>query len=235
MQSSSTASAIVPIVERYKAVTPIAEAFNLAEPAIATLAKERGLEKVQKAFRLQFARFAADLHIKDTLNESDIDFIVEALTTDDNYKWLKTADIAILFKRIRMNKYGKLYQAMNTGTFFECLDKYCIERNGEIERIRGEEAKGHRSDLIDAEKTVLSYFIYKGVTYQKDEYYVDESGEVCKKDVVEKPKEQPKKDNSERVRMVVNTAKAMMQADPSLDYARAIQEAEYRINHANNE
>lgn len=161
MQSSSTASAIVPIVERYKAVTTIAEAFNLAEPAIATLAKERGLEKVQKAFRLQFARFAADLHIKDTLNESDIDFIVEALTTDENYKWLKTADIAILFKRIRMNKYGKLYQAMNTGTFFECLDKYCIERNGEIEKLRIQEAKEHRSDMKDAEKIVLSYFINK--------------------------------------------------------------------------
>ena len=129
-------------MERYKAVTTIAEAFNLAEPAIATLAKERGLEKVQKAFRLQFARFAADLHIKDTLNESDIDFIVEALTTDENYKWLKTADIAILFKRIRMNKYGKLYQAMNTGTFFECLDKYCIERNGEIEKLRDDQACG---------------------------------------------------------------------------------------------
>ena len=148
-------------MERYKAVTTIAEAFNLAEPAIATLAKERGLEKVQKAFRLQFARFAADLHIKDTLNESDIDFIVEALTTDENYKWLKAADIAILFKRIRMNKYGKLYQAMNTGTFFECLDKYCIERNGEIERIRVEEAKGHRSDMKDAEKIVLPYLINK--------------------------------------------------------------------------
>lgn len=161
MQSSSTASAIVPIVERYKAVTTIAEAFNLAEPAIATLAKERGLEKVQKAFRLQFARFAADLHIKDTLNESDIDFIVEALTTDENYKWLKAADIAILFKRIRMNKYGKLYQAMNTGTFFECLDKYCIERNGEIEKLRIQEAKEHRCDMKDAEKIVLSYFINK--------------------------------------------------------------------------
>ena len=161
MQSSSTASAIVPIVERYKAVTTIAEAFNLAEPAIATLAKERGLEKVQKAFRLQFVRFAADLHIKDTLNESDIDFIVEVLTTDENYKWLKTADIAILFKRIRMNKYGKLYQAMNTGTFFECLDKYCIERNGEIEKLRIQEAKEHRSDMKDAGKIVLPYFINK--------------------------------------------------------------------------
>ena len=157
MQSSSTASAIVPIVERYKAVTTIAEAFNLAEPAIATLAKERGLEKVQKAFRLQFARFAADLHIKDTLNESDIDFIVEALTTDDNYKWLKTADIAILFKRIRMNKYGKLYQAMNTGTFFECLDKYCAERNGEIENIRAQEAQEFRRDMRGEVK--LPYFI----------------------------------------------------------------------------
>lgn len=222
MQSSSTASAIVPIVERYKAVTTIAEAFNLAEPAIATLAKERGLEKVQKTFRLQFARFAADLHIKDTLNESDIDFIVEALTTDENYKWLKTADIAILFKRIRMNKYGKLYQAMNAGTFFECLDKYCIERNGEIEKLRIQEAKEHRmgGDAVGATMSLS--------------YSIGEDGEIVVNANAPKSKKQPEKDG-ERVRMVVNTAKAMMQADPSLDFARAIQEAEYRINHANDE
>lgn len=222
MQSSSTASAIVPIVERYKAVTTIAEAFNLAEPAIATLAKERGLEKVQKAFRLQFARFAADLHIKDTLNESDIDFIVEALTTDENYKWLKTADIAILFKRIRMNKYGKLYQAMNAGTFFECLDKYCIERNGEIEKLRIQEAKEHRmgGDAVGATMSLS--------------YSIGEDGEIVVNTNAPKPKKQPEKDG-ERVRRVVNTAKAMMQADPSLDYAKAIHKAASRINHANDE
>lgn len=159
LQNKSQSSAIVPIVERYKDVGTIAQAFVLPEPAIATMAKKRGLDKVKAAFVLQFSRFAADLHVKDTLTEGDIDFIVDVLTTDENYKWLKVADIAILFKRIRMNKYGKLYQSMNTGTFFECLDKYCIERNGEIERLRAEEAAQLRDDMRSAIK--LSYFINK--------------------------------------------------------------------------
>lgn len=147
----------MPLVERYKAVPTIADAFRLGEPAIATLTNQEGMERTQAALCLQFSRFAADLHVKDTLTEGDIDFIVEQLTTEPDYKWLKLADIAILMKRIRMNKYGKLYQSMNTGTFFECLDKYCIERNHEIENIRAQEAQDYRKEVRGEIK--LPYFI----------------------------------------------------------------------------
>lgn len=153
----SLQNSIVPLVERYKAVPTIADAFKLGEPAIATLANQEGMEKIQAMLCLQFSKFAADLHVKDTLTEGDIDFIVEQLTTEPDYKWLKLADIAILMKRIRMNKYGKLYQSMNTGTFFECLDKYCAERNGEIENIRAQEAQEFRRDVRGEVK--LPYFI----------------------------------------------------------------------------
>ena len=153
----SLQNSIIPLVERYKAVPTIADAFKLGEPAIATLANQEGMEKIQAMLCLQFSKFAADLHVKDTLTEGDIDFIVEQLTTEHDYKWLKLADIAILMKRIRMNKYGKLYQSMNTGTFFECLDKYCAERNGEIENIRAQEAQEFRRDVRGEVK--LPYFI----------------------------------------------------------------------------
>lgn len=220
--SLSSASSIVPLVERYKAVTTVAEAFTLPEPAIATMCKDSGIEKVQSAFRLQFARFAADLHVKDTLNENDIDFIVEVLTTDENYKWLKLADFAILFKRIRMNRYGKLYQSMNTGTFFECLDKYYIERNAEIERIRTEEAKQHR----------LNYHERTGEQQLMTSYFIDDEGNIKlkpSKPEEEKVIETPKA-KDDRVRSVVNRAKALMMSHPELDYVKAIQQAEEMEN-----
>lgn len=97
------------------------------------------------------------LGLRDTLTNEHIEFIAEKMVSSPDYKWLKPADLKIFIDRIKMGKYGDFFGNMNTISFFQSLDKYMIERGGEIERIRIEEAKRHKEDLKAAVK--LNYFI----------------------------------------------------------------------------
>lgn len=99
------------------------------------------------------------LGLRDTLTNEHIEFIAEKMVSSPDYKWLKPADLKIFIDRIKMGKYGDFFGNMNTISFFQSLDKYMIERGGEIERIRIEEAKRHKEDLKAAVK--LNYFINK--------------------------------------------------------------------------
>lgn len=97
------------------------------------------------------------LGLKNTLTDEHIDFIADKIVSDQYYKWLKPADLKIFFDRIKMGHYGDFYGNLNSISFFQSLDKYMIERNSEIERLRVKEAKNHREDMRQA--TVLNYFI----------------------------------------------------------------------------
>lgn len=185
----------------------VADAFQSNSSALATIAKEKGLHIAQAALRIRFSVFASQLHIKDTLTAEDIDFIVEQLTADDNYRWLKMADLELLFKRIRMNRYGNLYQSMNTGKFFECLDKYCIERNGEIENINVKEANTRKIDMPD---------------FSDLPYTISPDGKI-----VPKPKkEEPKKKNNANEQQQANVASLVRNfVSEGMGYLEAMQRA----------
>lgn len=99
------------------------------------------------------------LGLRDTLTNEHIEFIAEKMVSSPDYKWLKPADLKIFIDRIKMGKYGDFFGNMNTISFFQSLDKYMIERGGEIERIRIEEAKRLKADM--KQSTVLNYFINK--------------------------------------------------------------------------
>lgn len=178
------------------------------------MAKDYGQEAVTAMLRLKLSEFALVLHVRDTFTESDIDFVVEQLTTDDNYKWLKVADIDLLLKRIRMNRYGKLYQSMNTGTFFECLDKYCIERNAEIERLHTREAADRRKDMQGT--TVLPYT-------------VDGDGRIVVREPKAAPEPKKPKHNSKADRVA---HMARMFVGEGMGYAEAIEKAAAMVENA---
>lgn len=145
---------VVSLSERYKEVTTIAQAFQLQEKP---LAKAEG--NVRGSIILHLGALARFLNLKATLTDEHIEFIADKILADDYYKWLKPADLKIFFDRIKMGRYGDFYGNLNSISFFQSLDKYMIERNQEIERVRVQEQKEKAEDLKQA--ATLSYFINK--------------------------------------------------------------------------
>ena len=144
----------VSLSERYKEVTTIAQAFQLQEKP---LAKAEG--NVRGSIILHLGALARFLNLKATLTDEHIEFIADKILADQYYKWLKPADLKLFFDRIKMGKYGDFYGNLNSISFFQSLDKYMIERNGEIEHVRVQEQKERAEDLKQA--ATLSYFINK--------------------------------------------------------------------------
>lgn len=135
-------------------MTTIAQAFQLQESPLAKLKGD-----VKGSIKLHLAALARFLNLRTTLTDEHIDFIADKIVSDQYYKWLKPADLKIFFDRIKMGHYGDFYGNLNSISFFQSLDKYMIERNGEIERLHEMEAKQLKEDM--KQPTVLNYFINK--------------------------------------------------------------------------
>ena len=144
----------VSLSERYREVTTIAQAFQLQEAPLANLKGD-----VKGSIKLHLAALARFLNLRSTLTDEHIDFIADKMLSDQYYKWLKPADLKIFFDRIKMGHYGDFYGNLNSISFFQSLDKYMIERNGEIESLRMQEAIKQREEIRQTK--VLNYFINK--------------------------------------------------------------------------
>lgn len=153
MQQKSQQTA-VSLSERYREVTTIAQAFQLQEEPLAKLKGD-----VKGSIKLHLAALARFLNLRSTLTDEHIDFIADKIVSDQYYKWLKPADLKIFFDRIKMGHYGDFYGNLNSISFFQSLDKYMIERNGEIERFRMQEAARQRDEI--KQQMSLGYFINK--------------------------------------------------------------------------
>lgn len=129
----------------------IAQAFTLQE---APLAQIEG--NVRDAIILHLSALSRFLNMRSSLTDEHIEFIADTMLSDENYKWLKPADLKIFFDRLKSGFYGDFYGNLNSISFFNSLNKYMIERNGEIERLRMKEAQEHRRDPAD---TKLPYYI----------------------------------------------------------------------------
>lgn len=153
LQQNSRQTA-VSLSERYRDVTTIAQAFQLQE---APLAKTQG--DVKRSLIMHLSALSRFLGLKNTLTDEHVDFIADKILSDQYYKWLKPADLKIFFDRIKMGHYGDFYGNLNSISFFQSLDKYMIERNGEIESLRMQEARKQREEMKQTK--VLNYFINK--------------------------------------------------------------------------
>lgn len=170
------------------------------------MAKAEG--NVKGSIKLHLAALARFLNLRTTLTDEHIEFIADRMLADDNYKWLKPADLKIFFERIKMGKYGDFYGNLNSISFFQSLDKYMIERNGEIENLQ---VLKQREQVMDIKPGTLSYTI-------------DENGSITLKPSMQKDEKDKPKEES-KVRSVVNNAKVLMMEHPEWGYSKAIQEA----------
>lgn len=151
-------NAVKQLARQYRGFTP-AMAVMSKEPSICEISKKVGIDEVEATFTLHLVALARFLGLSRTLTEEHIDHIVLKLTTEEEYKWLKMADFAILIDRIKSGKYGTFYENFNATKFLECLDKYCEERTDELVRIRQEERNAREFAGIEPSKVNLNYFI----------------------------------------------------------------------------
>ena len=151
-QPSRLQPTAVSLSRRYADVKTIAQAFALQE---APLAKTNG--DVRGSIILHLSALSRFLNLRTALTDEHMEFIAEKVMSDENYKWLKPADLKIFFDRIKMGRYGDFYGNLNSISFFQSLDKYMIERNQEIERMRVQEQKEQAENF--RQSTVLPYFI----------------------------------------------------------------------------
>lgn len=163
----------VSLSKRYQSVTTIAQAFSFKEKPLARLQGD-----VSGSVKIHLSALARFLNLRQTLSDDHIDFIADTIVTDENYRWLKPADLKIFFDRIKMGRYGDFYGNLNSISFFQCLDKYMLERNAEIERLRVEEKNGHIAgiapdDKDKAKQTTLSYYVDKKGNIQRTKQWLD--------------------------------------------------------------
>lgn len=195
--------AVKQLSRQYRGFTP-ALAFQSDEPTINALIKQNGIDEVEATFTLHLVALSRYLNLKAGLTEDQIDYIVEKLTTD--YKWLKMADFAIIIDRIKSNQYGEFYENFNGNKFFECLQKYDMERTSEIERIRTEENNVYKAEWRNLKPAALPYYLD-----EEGRFHLTEKEEQR----IEKEQEEKKAAEEERQRRE--------------ELSRAIMERAYRI------
>ena len=181
----------VSLSERYAAITTIAQAFQLQE---APLARAQG--NVRKSIILHLGALARFLNLRTTLTEEHIEFIADRILADDYYKWLKPADLKIFFDRIKMGRYGDFYGNLNSISFFQSLDRYMIERNGEIERLRVEERERYLGKTMEDGETAEAVSIVRDAL----RHVVPAEPKACMQG------------EEERAQKVTNMAKLLMRA-----------------------
>lgn len=99
-------------------------------PSIGMLQKETGDNDLEKVFRYLLAKMREELHIDNGLSNGNIRNIARRLRTDDEIRWwLSVADIRLLCQKIVNGEYGKFYGHFSEQEFYECMIKYCNERN----------------------------------------------------------------------------------------------------------
>lgn len=190
LQNGSQQTA-VSLSERYKEVTTIAQAFNLKE---APLAKIEG--DVKGSIMMHLSALSRFLGLKATLTMEHIEFIADKILSDEYYKWLKPADLKIFFDRIKTGKYGDFYGNLNSISFFQSLDRYMIERNGEIERLRVEERERYLGKTMEDGETAEAVSIVRDAL----RHVVPAEPKACMQG------------EEERAQKVTNMAKLLMRA-----------------------
>lgn len=190
----------VSLSKRYAAITTIAQAFQLQEAPLARLQ-----DGVRDSIILHLGALARFLNLRSTLTEEHIEFIADKILADEYYRWLKPADLKIFFDRIKMGKYGDFYGNLNSISFFQALDRYMIERNGEIERLRVEERERYLEKTMEDGETAEAVSIVRDAI----RHVVPAEPKVCMQG------------EEERAQKVTNMAKLLMRAR-SIGWCEAI-------------
>lgn len=190
MQQGSQQTA-VSLSKRYEHITTIAQAFQLKEAPLARLQ-----DGVRDSIILHLGALARFLNLRTTLTEEHIEFIADKILSDDYYKWLKPADLKIFFDRIKMGRYGDFYGNLNSISFFQSLDRYMIERNGEIERLRVEERERYLGKTMEDGETAEAVSIVRDAI----RHVVPAEPKACMQG------------EEERAQKVTNMAKLLMRA-----------------------
>ena len=218
-------------------VQSVEEVVSLrSEPKLAMLKKEGGDVATYNAVRALLVSMSVSLHIGNGLSEQNINDIARRLTTDSEITyWLTLADVDLLCRNIVAGKYGPYYNRFGEDTFNECLVKYCNERNAvhhlladkkvvaepEVLAEVGYKVDAHGNIIVKEKKKL------KGIKSQH-RYIYDENGNIKGENAAfwgqfrkEKSRDEMAKINKSN--RVMELTHALMKADPTLGYLKAIE------------
>lgn len=112
---------------------------------------------LEKVFRYLLVKMREELHIDNGLSNDNIRSIARRLHTDGEIRWwLTVADIRLLCQKIVRGEYGKFYGHFSEQEFYDCMVKYCNERND----LHRQQSESHPvADPAVLEEVSLGYHI----------------------------------------------------------------------------
>lgn len=95
-------------------------------PALATLKKDFGAQKVETIIKLYLVELTELVNLKRPLREKQIDAI--AMEVVSSYYSLTIADVHVIFRKARNGEFGELYESLDMPKVMKWFSDYFAER-----------------------------------------------------------------------------------------------------------
>lgn len=200
------------------------------------LKKEGGDVATYNAVRALLVSMSVSLHIGNGLSEQNINDIARRLTTDSEITyWLTLADVDLLCRNIVAGKYGPYYNRFGEDTFNECMVRYCNERNAVHHLLADKKQEADPEVLaevgykMDTHGNLIVPEKLQGVAKKKPmRYLYNEKGDIVGENPAFWSKVRQEKSGEEMAKInksnrVMELTHALMKADPTLGYLKAIE------------
>lgn len=126
---------------------------------ISAYSRENGKQAVGVVLCTWIGDLASSLNVNNNLDAKQVANIAMRLLK--HYWQLKLAEIALFIDQAKAGQFGKSYNRLDEGVFFEWLDKYCEERNlfcenqqNKIPKIEDMEISQWDKRLLDVMKQI---------------------------------------------------------------------------------
>ena len=127
--------------------------INEHELSIVRIAKQEGENKVNAFLTYVVADLIKSFNLGKTMDESQIEFLVETIRTD--YYYLKLPELKLCFNNCKKGMYGTIYDRIDTSVVVSWIEMFLKERFNSIEKIRKTESDNHKRTLTDFHPSVV--------------------------------------------------------------------------------
>lgn len=127
--------------------------INEHELSIVRIAKQEGENKVTAFLTYVVADLIKSFNLGKTMDESQIEFLVETIRTD--YYYLKLPELKLCFNNCKKGMYGTIYDRIDTSVVVSWIEMFLKERFNAIEKIRKQESDNHKRTLTDFHPSVV--------------------------------------------------------------------------------
>lgn len=126
-----------------RSVRKLDDAINSSTPCIGHyMASAEGDASVRLTIGMLISDFDTFIDLKHRMSDSNIAEAVRGIV--DEYRYLKIADLYLLFTKAKRGEYGSFYERMDTPTVMRMVRQYAEDRAYAAERMHIAEAADKR-------------------------------------------------------------------------------------------